>query len=124
MTAEYGVSSRMPLVLSKYERVQILAARVEQLLAGAPPLVDDAGGRDVRDIAEEEIRLRLLPMRIARRLPDNKMRVYDLKAFVDPSLPREGATINASPSTSVPSIARETISRERRAEAQRFQASE
>lgn len=78
----------IPLVLSKYERVQIIAARVEQLLAGAPPLVDeDARERasgDVQKIAELEIALRVLPMRIARALPNNKVRIHDLRDFIDP----------------------------------------
>lgn len=84
------------LVLSKYEHVLIVAARVEQLLAGAPRMVDDADTQDVVDIAEREIARRVLPIRIARRLPNGKVRVYDLHAFMD---------ISPSPcSTAVPIV--------------------
>ena len=73
------------LVLSKYERVQITAARVEQLLAGAPKLVTDLDSDDVVRIAEEEIARRVLPVRVSRTLPNNKVRIYDLRDFIDPS---------------------------------------
>lgn len=78
------MTSAAPLVLSKYERVQILAARVEQLLAGAPRLVD-IDTDDVAAIAEEEIARRILPMRVARALPNSKVRVHDLRDFIDPN---------------------------------------
>lgn len=74
---------RQPLVLSKYERVQVLASRVEELLAGAPRLVDIETD-DITAIAEEEIARRLLPMRVARALPNSKVRVHDLRDFIDP----------------------------------------
>ena len=77
-------SGTAPLVLSKYERVQILASRVEQLLAGAPKLVD-IDTDDVQRIAEEEIARRALPLVVARSLPNNKKRLYDLRDFIDPA---------------------------------------
>lgn len=79
--------SSAPLVLSKYERVQIVASRVEQLLAGAPRLVDDIDTDDVTKIAEEEIARRVLPIRVARSLPNNKVRIHDLRDFIDPASP-------------------------------------
>ena len=79
--------SSAPLVLSKYERVQIVASRVEQLLAGAPRLVDDVDTDDVTKIAEEEIARRVLPIRVARSLPNNKVRIHDLRDFIDPASP-------------------------------------
>ena len=75
----------MVLVLSKYERVQIVAGRVEQLLAGAPKLISDEGITDVEVIAEQEVERRLLPLRIARTMPNGKRRIYDLADFLDPA---------------------------------------
>lgn len=75
----------MSPVLSKYERVQIVASRVEQLLAGAPRMIDDDDTDDVVEIAEREIGRRLLPVRVARRLPNGKVRIHDLREFIDPT---------------------------------------
>lgn len=77
-------SEAMVLVLSKYERVQIVAARVEQLLDGAPRLVEGTEGMEIEDIAELEVSKRVLPLRIARTLPNGKRRVFDLADFIDP----------------------------------------
>ena len=95
--------------MSKYERVQILASRVEQLLAGAPKLVD-IDTDDVQRIAEEEIARRALPLVVARSLPNNKKRLYDLRDFIDPashtmmptleSAPPEESIKSAKPATS------------------------
>lgn len=80
-------------VLSKYERVQLVAGRVEQLLAGAPRLIDDLDTDDVTAIAEEEIARRILPVRIARILPNNKKRILDLRDFIDP----DAAPVSTAP---------------------------
>ena len=89
-------SDTAPLVLSKYERVQILASRVEQLLAGAPKLVD-IDTDDVQRIAEEEIARRALPLVVARSLPNNKKRLYDLRDFIDPASHTMMPTLEAAP---------------------------
>lgn len=76
-----------PLVLSKYERVKLISARTEQLLNGAPVLIDDelaATFDKVSDIAEEELKRGMLPMSVARKLESGKVRIYDLKDFIDP----------------------------------------
>jgi DNA-directed RNA polymerase subunit K/omega len=71
-------------VLSKYERVAIIAARVEQLLGGAPPMIEGAD-RGAEETAEEELRRGLLVLRIARKHPNGQVRVYDIKSFIIPS---------------------------------------
>ena len=106
-----------PLVLSKYERVQIIAARVEQLLAGAPPLIDDVQGEDVKRIAETEIARRVLPMRVARALPNNKVRVHDLRDFIDPNALAEAVSVKSKLS-SIPEHPRPPSTRSGRVEAQ------
>lgn len=80
------------LYLSKYEVVQIIAARVEQLLHGAAPLVpaDECGG-DLEVVAERELARRLLPIRVARRLPNGKVAVHSLNQFALPEPSDRGA---------------------------------
>jgi DNA-directed RNA polymerase subunit K/omega len=73
--------------LSKYERVKVIATRTEQLLNGSPCLLSEkeAAALDhVSDIAEREFVQGLLPMSVARKLESGKVRVYDLKAFMNP----------------------------------------
>lgn len=77
------------LVLSKYERVQVIAARVEQLLAGAPTVLSEAEASratDIEDIAERELAKRVLPVRISRTLETGKRRIYDIRDFIDPDM--------------------------------------
>lgn len=76
-----------PLVLSKYERVKVIATRTEQLLNGSPCLLSDEESRamsHVCEIAEREFIRGLLPMSVARKLESGKVRIYDLKAFMNP----------------------------------------
>lgn len=83
-SAAAGVASSA--FLSKYEKVQIVAARVEQLLHGAAPLVppDECGG-DLEAVAELELERRLLPVRVARRLPNGKVSVHALDQLAAPA---------------------------------------
>ena len=67
--------------LTKYERVQLIGARMEQLARGAPPCVE-AGERNVREIAEKELRNGVLPLMLRRKLPNGvkeKRRLRDLE---------------------------------------------
>ena len=76
-----------PLVLSKYERVKVIATRTEQLLNGAPCLLSDEGVKEfthVSEIAEREFVDGLLPLSVARKLESGKVRIYDLKSFMNP----------------------------------------
>ena len=79
--------SSRPLVLSKYERVKLIATRTEQLLNGAPCLLNNEEEQKmtrVSEIAEMEFVNGLLPMSVARKLETGKVRIYDLKAFMRP----------------------------------------
>lgn len=75
----------MALVLSKYEKVQIIASRVEQLVNGAPSLDSSVKSTDLVKIAEMELEKRVLPVRISRKQPDGSMISYPLEDFIDPS---------------------------------------
>jgi len=92
-------TDRDRLVLSKYERVKIIAIRTEQLLNGAPCLLEreeEASFCRVSDIAEREFVLGLLPMSIARKLESGKVRIYDLAAFIDPMDQGQGKITRSS----------------------------
>ena len=103
----------MALVLSKYERVQIVASRVEQLLAGAPRLIDDSDVDDVVTIAEREIGRRMLPIRVARRLPNGKVRVHDLREFIDTSIAHAAPGPSGMPETVVKGKPSETTGQDK-----------
>lgn len=90
-----------PLVLSKFERVNLIALRSEQLFNGAPstlPPHEAAKCAKVTEIAEREFALGSLPMGIARKIDNNKFRIYDLSSFINPmgrqSVPREHDAID------------------------------
>ncbi|MEM0374022.1 MAG: DNA-directed RNA polymerase subunit K [Sulfolobaceae archaeon] len=59
--------------LTRYERARIISARALQLAMGAPPLIDLSkynGPLDPISIAEEELKLKVLPITIRRRFPN------------------------------------------------------
>jgi DNA-directed RNA polymerase subunit K/omega len=69
--------------LTRFERVQLLNVRAEQLLRGAPPCVPVTPlmEADVWSIAEAELRAGTLPLLLERRLPNGvreKRRLRDL----------------------------------------------
>lgn len=83
MSSEFEMD-RAPL-LSKYERVKIISSRIEQLLDGAPPLIDIEEFSCVNDLAEAEFSKGLLPVSVARKLESGRVKVYPLTSFIDPS---------------------------------------
>lgn len=76
-----------PLVLSKFERVNLIATRMEQLLSGAPSTLTCEQARkcsNVEEIAEKEFSLGVFPMGVARKVESHKYKIYDLQAFINP----------------------------------------
>ena len=69
-------------VLQKYERCRLLAVRITQLQLGAPPLVDTAGLRSDREIAEKELRERVLPLIVRRKLGPGRHEDWRLSDMV------------------------------------------
>lgn len=67
--------------LSKFERVQLIAARVEQLASGADTLLP-MGAQDVplETIAERELDRGMLPFLIGRHMPDGRYRTFRVVA--------------------------------------------
>lgn len=62
--------------LTKYERTKIIGIRAEQLARGAQPFVEpavlDGGSFDPCELAERELRARVLPFVVVRRMPDGR----------------------------------------------------
>ena len=64
--------------LSKYEMVRILGERTKQLTMGGKPLVKNYEGLSYEKIAEEELKLNMIPYIIKRTLPNGKIEKWYL----------------------------------------------
>jgi len=64
--------------LTKYEMVRILGERTKQLTMGAKPLVKNIEGLPYDIIAEEELKLNMIPFKIKRPLPNGKVEIWTL----------------------------------------------
>lgn len=71
-------------VLTRYERARIVGARALQISHGAPVLINTEH-EDFRpiDVAERELRNRVLPIGLARRLPNGKSQVIPIQYLKD-----------------------------------------
>ena len=60
--------------LTKFEKARIIGLRALELSLGAPPLIpiSQNGGRiNTIEIARQEVKKKILPLIIGRRMPDN-----------------------------------------------------
>ncbi len=64
--------------LTKYEMVRILGERTNQLTMGAKPLIKNYEGLNYDKIAEEELKLNMIPYKIKRPLPNGKYEIWTL----------------------------------------------
>ena len=64
--------------LTKYELVRILGERTKQLTMGAKPLVKNYNNLSYEKIAEEELKLNMIPYKIKRPLPNGKFEIWTL----------------------------------------------
>jgi len=64
--------------LTKYEMVRILGERIKQLTMGAKPLIKNIIGLSYDIIAEEELKLNMIPFKIKRPLPNGKVEIWTL----------------------------------------------
>ena len=56
-------------ILSKYERVRILGERAKQISLGAKPMLKNVTTMDPKEIAKQELKLKVIPIVIIRTLP-------------------------------------------------------
>ena len=65
-------------IMTKYERTSLLGVRMEQLSFAAPSTLTPEELQpltSIRQIAEEELRTRKIPLKLYRRLPDKSVQV-------------------------------------------------
>ena len=67
--------------LTKYEKTRIIGVRIEQLSHGAKPNIPTKGLGSIREIAEEELRLRKTPFIIVRDLPNGTKEYWKIEEF-------------------------------------------
>jgi DNA-directed RNA polymerase I, II, and III subunit RPABC2 len=64
--------------LTKYERVRLIGSRAKQISLGAKVLIKNTNGLSPIEIAKLELIERMIPMKIKRILPDNKVEIWKL----------------------------------------------
>ena len=64
--------------LTKYERVRLIGTRAKQISLGAKVLIKNTNGLSPIEIAKLELNERMIPMKIKRILPDNKVEIWKL----------------------------------------------
>lgn len=70
--------------MTKYEKAKIIGARAEQLKAGAKCLIENVlpeENYDCLEIAERELKERLIPMIISRPFPDGTIEYWRIQDF-------------------------------------------
>lgn len=67
--------------LTKYEKTRIIGVRIEQLSNGSKPNIPTKGLSSIREIAEEELRLRKTPFIIVRDLPNGTKEYWKIEEF-------------------------------------------
>jgi DNA-directed RNA polymerase I, II, and III subunit RPABC2 len=64
--------------LTKYERVRLIGTRAKQISLGAKVMVKNTNGLSAIELAKLELSLKMIPMKIERILPDNKIEIWKL----------------------------------------------
>lgn len=65
-------------VLTKYERVRILAERSKQLMLGAKPMLKGTQNIHPKDIARLELERNVIPFKVHRKRPDGKIEEWSI----------------------------------------------
>lgn len=71
--------------LTKYEVASLIGVRIEQLSFGSPSLLDEDDLKscsNLQEIAELELKKKLLPFKISRTLPNNSEEILHLKDMI------------------------------------------
>ena len=71
--------------LTKYEVASLIGVRIEQLSFGSPSLLEEddlKSCNNLQEIAELELKKKLLPFKISRTLPNNSQEILHLKDMI------------------------------------------
>ena len=68
-------------LLTKFERARIMGVRLQQLAYGAKPRIDTSGLNSMKEIVEQEMILRKLPLIIRRYLPNGDYEDWKIEEF-------------------------------------------
>ena len=67
--------------LNKFEKARLLGVRIQQLSAGAQPKISTEGFETIKDIVDEELKQRKIPLIIKRNLPNGESEEWKLEEF-------------------------------------------
>lgn len=68
--------------LTKYERVRVIGERTNLLARGAKPMILNVDNLTPQEIAEEELKQKVIPFKIKRELPDNTYEIWKLSELI------------------------------------------
>jgi len=69
--------------ITVYEKARIIGSRALQLSHGAPPLIDIQENKDLIELAQLELKTRVLPIGIERKLPNGKIQTIPVQWLSD-----------------------------------------
>ena len=67
--------------LNKFERARLIGVRIQQLSSGAQPKICTKGFNSIKDIVEDELIQRKIPLIIKRILPNGESEEWRLEEF-------------------------------------------
>ena len=67
------------LKLTKYEKVRLLGTRAKQISDGSKVFIKSKKVRNAMDIAELELKHKVIPLKIKRPLPNGKYEIWSIK---------------------------------------------
>jgi len=70
-------------ILFKYEKVRLLGTRAKQISDGSKVFVKTKNVSSAMEIAELELKYKVLPIKIKRPLPDGKFEIWTVKELED-----------------------------------------
>lgn len=68
--------------MSKYERAQVISARMQQICNGSKPRLIQDADETLSDLVKRELEDGLIPFKLARVYPDNTTVVYKLSEMI------------------------------------------
>lgn len=67
--------------LNKFEKARLIGVRIQQLSSGAQPKINNVNLNSIKEIVEEELKQRKIPLMIKRNLPNGEYEIWKLEEF-------------------------------------------